>query len=205
MAGISKTRSAAQRSHTARWVGLVVAFVLGVVMAIAPFGDWWGAAKMGGFGLGFFAIPTAGLLAVWRAPRLIWAPHAIALREATVFAVLAVPLGAFLVALGGMVEIVVRHSDIPILAPLAGSLFGMFIIGPPALLIAIPFTVVWSEVVRAILRRVLEQGPEHPSTEVGRTSNLRAYLAGEGLSHNVIHTGVVPGVHVATRHDQVAE
>jgi hypothetical protein len=201
MTTIARISSAVRRSNTGRLVGLVVALILAVVIAIAPLGDWWGGIQIGGFGLGLFATMTAVLLAVWRAPRLIWASHAIAVREAIVFALLAVPLGALLVAVGGMVEIVVTHSDVRILAPLAASMFGMLLIGPAVLLVTIPFTVVWSEVVRAALRRVLEEEPEHISADVGTKLTLRAYLSGEGLSRDPIRTAVARIV----RHDPAQE
>lgn len=144
-----------------RVVGTLAGALIAVLLTGAPLGEWWTGFRFGGLSLGAFAIPTAALLGAWRGPRLRDADHTGALREAILFALLAVPFGALLTAIPGTIEIAVTEADIPLLAPFGFAVFGLLIVGPAALLVALPAAVLWAEIVRFTLRRLAPSGAKH--------------------------------------------
>ncbi len=137
-----------RRMFGPRPVGASFAVAIAAAAAVVPFGDWWATFDFGGIALRWFPIVPAALLGWWRAPRLVAASHAIALREALVVSMLAVPLVAFLTAGPGVLEIIITGADYPVLAPVGLSVFGLLHLGPVSVLMAIPAALLWAEAVR---------------------------------------------------------
>ena len=139
-------------TRQARLIGAGSALVVGVATAaFLSTQEWAGLQFAGGLPLGVFGIPAAAVLGAWLAPRLRTGPKH-GLHTALPLALLVVPLTALLTAIAGVIEIAVRGEDLPLLAPFGMALFGLLIIGPAALLVAIPAAVVWAQLTMRLVR-----------------------------------------------------